>query len=385
MRSDPRQAKNMHVLLVDLGNELRGGQIQVFYLARALMRRDDIAPVVACPRGSALALLLEREGIPLLPLPGRAPFNPLVLFTVERALRRHAFRIIHTHDANAASLGWIFKTLHGDSLRLIHSRRVSYPLHSGMRLKKYLLADAVVGVSAEISAVVEQAGVPADRISTIHSGIDPSRYSPKAARNDGRVVFLSIGALTPQKGYSVLLQAMSVLKEMEDLPPWEVRIVGQGPLFNDILDEAVQLGVESRLALLGRQDGRKILPDCDVLVVPSVDGEGSSAAIKEGWVTGLPVICSSLPSNTELIRDKIDGLVAPTGNPLALAAAMARCMMEDPLRARLSARGRARVWQFTDRAMALAYAALYRRLEGQPEDGEAAPQPDENAEPDQPA
>ena len=103
MRSDPRQAKNMHVLLVDLGNELRGGQIQVFYLARALMRRDDIAPVVACPRGSALALLLEREGIPLLPLPGRAPFNPLVLFTVERALRRHAFRIIHTHDANAAT------------------------------------------------------------------------------------------------------------------------------------------------------------------------------------------------------------------------------------------------------------------------------------------
>lgn len=362
MRAGPRQAKIMHVLLVDLGHELRGGQIQVFYLARALTQQDDIEPVVACPRGSALALLLEREGIPLLPLPGRGPFNPLVFLSVERALRRHAFSIIHTHDANAASLGWFCKALHKEKVRLVHSRRVSYPLHSGMRLKKYLLADAIVGVSAEISSVVEQAGVPAEKISTIHSGIDPTRYQPQIPRNDGRIVFLSIGALTPQKGYSVLLQAMSVLKEMEDVPPWEVRIVGEGPLFTPLLEEAVSLGVESRLALLGRQDGRNILPDCDVLVAPSVDGEGSSAAIKEGWVTGLPVICSALPSNTELVRDKVDGLVAPTGNPLALAAAMARCMMEAPLRARLSRQGRARAEQFTDRVMALAYAALYRKL-----------------------
>lgn len=352
----------MHVLLVDLGRELRGGQIQVFYLARALTQQDDMEPVVACPRGSALARLLEQEDIPLLPLPGCGSFSPLVLFSVERALRRHAFSIIHTHDANAASLGWLCKTMHKEKVRLVHSRRVSYPLHDGMRLKKYLLADAIVGVSAEISSVVERAGVPAEKISTIHSGIDPTRYCPQIPRGDGRFVFLSIGALTPQKGYSVLLQAMSVLKEMEDVPPWEVRIVGEGPLFSALLDEAVSLGVESRLALLGRQDGRIILPDCDVLVVPSVDGEGSSAAIKEGWVTGLPVICSALPSNTELVRDKIDGLVTPTGNPLALAAAMTRCMMEAPLRARLTAQGHARVEQFTDRVMALAYADLYRKL-----------------------
>ena len=40
----------MRVLLLDLGLELRGGQRQVYYLARALARTPDMEPLVACPR-----------------------------------------------------------------------------------------------------------------------------------------------------------------------------------------------------------------------------------------------------------------------------------------------------------------------------------------------
>lgn len=369
----------MHVLLVDLGRELRGGQLQVYYLARALAARGDITPLVACPRSGALAALLLAEGLPVLPLSGRSPLNPAVLFSVERALRKNKTRIIHTHDATAAGLGAFFKALHGEKLLLVHSRRVSYPLRAGLRLKKYQMADAVVGVSREISDGVEKAGIAPDKVSTIHSGIDPRRYESKMERHDGRNVFLSIGAFTQQKGYSILIQAMSVLREMEDLPPWEVRIVGDGPLFSQILDEAVSLGVESHLALLGRQDGRAILPHSDVLIVPSVDGEGSSATIKEGWVTGLPVICSSLPSNTELVTDKVSGLVVPVGNPLALAAAMARCLTEPALRQRLADQGRERMRLFTDLRMAEAYVDLYRRLDaGQLNTDEASPAPNDS-------
>lgn len=61
-----------------------------------------------------------------------------------------------------------------------------------------------------------------------------------------------------------------------------------------------------------------MLPDCDALVVPSVDGEGSSGAIKEGWVTGVPVICSALASNQELVRGDENGLLAAVGDPCRL-------------------------------------------------------------------
>ena len=133
------------------------------------------------------------------------------------------------------------------------------------------------------------------------------------------------------------------------LPPWAVRIVGDGPLLDPIKEEARTLGVDALLALPGRRDSVDMLPDCDALVVPSVDGEGSSGAIKEGWVTGVPVICSALTSNQELVRGDENGLLAAVGDPVSLADAMAESRS---------------VLEFTDTRMAEQYMDLYRRLMG---------------------
>ena len=352
----------MRVLLLDLGLELRGGQRQVYYLARALARTPDMEPLVACPRAGKLAELLRDEGLPVLGLPGRSPANPLLLSWMGQRLRDFSPDIVHTHDANAATVGAFYKLLHSGTL-LIHSRRVSYPLRRGLRSWKYRIADAVVGVSREIADGMIGAGIPASRVSAIHSGIDPSRYRPREARQDGGFLFQSIGAFTPQKGYSVLVRAMAELRK-RSLPPWAVRIVGDGPLLDPIKEEARTLGVDDLLALPGRRDSVDMLPDCDALVVPSVDGEGSSGAIKEGWVTGVPVICSALASNQELVRGDENGLLAAVGDPVSLADAMARCLTDEGLRVRLAEEGSRSVLEFTDTRMAEQYMDLYRRLMG---------------------
>ena len=98
------------------------------------------------------------------------------------------------------------------------------------------------------------------------------------------------------------------------------------------------------------------------MLVPSVDGEGSSGAIKEGWVTGVPVICSDLPSNMELIQHTTNGLLVKTGDPASLAEAMLACLNEPGLRSRLVAGGRVAVANFTDQTMAQAYMKLYHQL-----------------------
>ena len=152
----------MRVLLLDLGLELRGGQRQVYYLARALARTPDMEPLVACPRTGKLAELLRDEGLPVLGLPGRSPANPLLLRWMGQRLRDFPPDIVHTHDANAATVGAFYKLLHSGTL-LIHSRRVSYPLRRGLRSWKYRIADAVVGVSREIADGMIGAGIPASR------------------------------------------------------------------------------------------------------------------------------------------------------------------------------------------------------------------------------
>lgn len=122
-------------------------------------------------------------------------------------------------------------------------------MRRGLRSWKYRIADAAVGVSREIADGMIGAGIPASRVSAIHSGIDPSRYRPHEARQDGGFLFQSIGAFTPQKGYSVLVRAMAELRK-RSLPPWAVRIVGDGPLLDPIKEEARTLGVDALLALL---------------------------------------------------------------------------------------------------------------------------------------
>ena len=255
----------MRVLLLDFGMELRGGQRQVYYLARALARSADIEPLAACPGDGKLAALLRDEGLPLLPLPGRSPANPFLYVRLDRMLDGRRVDIVHTHDANAATFGAVYKLLH-DKVRLIHSRRVSYPLRSGLRSWKYRMADAVVGVSRDIADGMIRAGIPASRVHAIHSGIDPDRYRPRAERSGGSFLFQSIGAFTPQKGYGVLVRAMAELRG-RGLPPWRVRIVGDGPLSGPIREEARSLGVDGLLELPGRRDSVDMLPDGDALVV----------------------------------------------------------------------------------------------------------------------
>lgn len=352
----------MRVLLLDLGLELRGGQRQVHYLARALERAFGIEAVTACPAEGKLADALRCAGLPVAALPVRSPANPCLYAWMGRRLGGFRPHIVHTHDANAATVGAIWKVLHGGA-KLVHSRRVSYPLRPGLRSWKYRMADAVVGVSRDIAEGLVRAGIPASRVSAVHSGIDPSRYRRREARADGPFLFQSIGAFTAQKGYSVLVRAMAELRG-RSLPPWRVRIVGDGPLLPAIRKEAASLGVEELLDLPGRRDSVEMLPFCDAVVVPSVDGEGSSGAIKEGWVTGVPVVCSDLTSNRELVREGENGLLAAAGNPASLADALERCLRDEELRRRLVEGGDRSLPEFTDQRMAEQYIALYGKLMG---------------------
>jgi glycosyltransferase involved in cell wall biosynthesis len=111
----------------------------------------------------------------------------------------------------------------------------------------------------------------------------------------------------------------------------------------------------------GWKESREELPGADILVVASVHGEGSSAAIKEAWACGLPVAASDLPSNLELVEPGVSGVAFASGDPGALAWTLARLLTHPPLRDELAEGGRTRLARFTDAAMAEAVMAGYER------------------------
>lgn len=351
------------ILLLDLGRAMRGGQRQVLYLAKTLLD-SEFDPVLACPDGPLAEAALAAE-VPVDILPPRLwrPDLWTRLWTLAGKTD-----LVHTHDAQAATAGAVLKRFF-PRLRLVHSRRVSYPLKSGLRRWKYAVADAVVGVSADITEGLLRSGLEPDRLHTVHSGIDPDTYSkavpleasPAGADGVPTFVFLAVGALTPQKGFEVLLDAAARLNK-ENLPPWRLRLVGDGELRGALLARRARLGLENRVDMPGRRESRSELPLAHALVVPSVNGEGSSGTIKEGWASSLPVIASDLASNRELVQHEISGLLSVVGSADSLAHAMRRVLEDQPLRAALIDGGDHALPVFTARRMAESTLDLYRTL-----------------------
>jgi glycosyltransferase involved in cell wall biosynthesis len=334
---------------LDLGCEFRGGQRQVLYLAVG-QDRAGRSVRVAAPAGSPILAKAVDLGLATLPLPGRRDFDVRNLAVLAGALEPSG--ILHTHDARAASLGALARLLR-PRVRLVHTRRVSYPLGRGWSRLKYRLADLVACVSREVEEVVRRAGVT--KTAVIPSAILLDRYAPRLAGNGGRLGI--IGALSPQKGHRQLFEALALMDE----PP-EVWVVGAGELEGELRALAARLGLGERIVWKGEVESPLVLPRFDVLVVPSAHGEGSSGVIKEAWAARVPVVCSDLPANLELVRDGKNGLVFANTDPAALARQMERLRRERGLGEALAAAGKADVLAYDAARMRKAYDRAYATL-----------------------
>jgi glycosyltransferase involved in cell wall biosynthesis len=147
---------------------------------------------------------------------------------------------------------------------------------------------------------------------------------------------LALGRLHPNKGFDVLVRALA------QLPRAHIVIAGDGPERARLMQLARTLGVSPRLHLPGwRQDTGRLLAAADVFVCPSRH-EPLGNVVLEAWSASRPVVAAAAQGPAELIRSGEDGLLVPTEDAGALAAAM-DAVLNDRAGARsLAGAGRAR-------------------------------------------
>ncbi len=245
--------------------------------------------------------------------------------------------------------------------KLVHSRRVSYRLKPGWSKNKYLAGDALVAVSQEICDVLIDSGIPEDKTYTFHSGIDAEMYSTDKHPHPVLTVG-AVGALSTQKGFEVLIEALAELKKDTTMPDWQCLIAGDGPLFRNSRSRQTLLDLPNPYSFSDTVTAAKSCRKSNVLTIPSVDGEGSNAVIKEGWASATPVITSDLPSNLELVTHEHDGLVFRNRDAKELATAISRIVNDPQLAQKIVKNGSETCNKFTDKAMADKYMDLYRKL-----------------------
>ena len=78
------------------------------------------------------------------------------------------------------------------------------------------------------------------------------------------------------------------------------------------------------------------MAEVDWVVMPSIWWENAPLVILEAFRHGRPVICGNIGGMAEMVRDGVDGLHAPVGDPAGLAAVMRRAVERPELWDRLA-------------------------------------------------
>ena len=187
-----------------------------------------------------------------------------------------------------------------------------------------------------------------ERVFVAEPGVD---RAPVAEGSPSGSSLLSVGAVTPLKGYDVLAAA---LRRLEDLA-WTCRGVGSTaiePFFAATLPDTVRLTGPMTRAQLDAT-----YAEADLLVLAS-RAETYGMVVTEALARGVPVVASDVGGVREALGD--GGVLLPPGDADALAAALRRWLTSPEHRATLRAAARARRDSLTgwDRTAALVAGAL---------------------------
>jgi len=349
---------NAGIVHVASGREWRGGQRQVWLLARELARLG-VDQLVLTGRDTELARRLAESRVPVRGVSWSAGLDPRVLPPLISEIRSRR-PLVHAHDAHALRLAGAGAALAGAPL--IATRRVAFPLRKPGFWGR---AARVIAISGAVRDGLIDAGVLPERITVIpdavelsppDSGVDVRRTLrlPPASR-----AAVALGALTPEKGHSTLVQAASLL--VRDLPDLHWAIVGEGPQRRSLERQIGDLGLGGRVHLLGElPDPHVVLTGADVFVLSSLS-EGLGSAILAAMAAGVPVVATAVGGVTELVA-QTRGLTVPAGDAPALAEAVRRMLSDGELRVRLIQAGRETARKFDVGGMAERVLEVYRSV-----------------------
>jgi glycosyltransferase involved in cell wall biosynthesis len=318
-----------------------------------------ITPFVLClDQVGTMGEQLAAQGVPVIAY-GRRPGVDLgVSWRMARDLRAHRIDVVHAHQYTPFFYASIAARLSGQRPFVIfteHGRHYPDVVSAKRRLVNRLVFDrladrvnAVCAFSAGSLAALD--GFSGPRIEVIPNGVDLPAYAASADRtalrtrlglDPSRRYIATIARFHPVKDHRTLVHAFAQVAKM--VLDADLLLVGDGELRAELVDQVSRLGLAARVRFMGvRRDVADILQAADVFALTSVS-EAASITLLEAMASGLPVVVTAVGGNPEIVRDQVDGFLAPRGDAAALAEAMTRLLSEPQLAARMGQAGRERV------------------------------------------
>ena len=155
----------------------------------------------------------------------------------------------------------------------------------------------------------------------------------------GIIKLLFVGTHSPQKGFTLLLKAIKMLKDkgysvsLQTLGEWI------SLSFKDEMERLLkQLEIEDNVIFHGlkfRAQKWQIFSDCQILVLPSYR-EGQPVVILEALGCGMPIVATCVGAIPDTIKDRENGFLIEPGSADSLANALGILINDPELRKKIS-------------------------------------------------
>jgi glycosyltransferase involved in cell wall biosynthesis len=286
------------------------------------------------------------------------------------------YDIVHAHLLAANVIAKPLAALCGVPVRINHDHcndKLTDPRKWAPAADKFAnrFASHVVTVSDSTREyIVDVERVPAERVTTIHNGVDLEAFRPRpdmraAAREQWKLppdafVVAGIGRLTFQKNFALFLDVAAEVLRMS--PRAFFVIAGTGEDEPALREQAARLGIAERVRFLGFVgEMAQLYPAIDMLLLTS-RYEGLPITILEAMAVGLPIVSSRLDGVQEILVDGEDAALVPPDEPLTFAARINQLIADHALAQRYAEAALAKVREhYSAGAMTRAVEEVYTR------------------------
>lgn len=250
----------------------------------------------------------------------RTPYDMKKLIKAYRKLRRtikeQKYAGLHCHTPVAGMISR-FAAL-GTDTKVIYTAH-GFHFFKGAPLKNWLLyypvekicsymTDVIITINKEDYALAQKK-LHAKKVEYIPGvGIDLGKFEKLVVDKrkkrqeleipETAIWMLNIGELIPRKNQETLIRAVANIENVY------LTIAGRGTLMEALQEQITELGVDEKIKLLGfRRDIVELCKACDIFAFPSFH-EGLPVSVMEAMAAGLPVVCSRIRGNTDLVDEE---------------------------------------------------------------------------------
>lgn len=350
--------------------DVGGAQTLTISLIKALRELDAEIQiqilVLEKPHGSYLEEQCRQEGIDVVYLGKEKGLHLGVIPKITKAIRAFAPDVIHMHKSRMHY--FLLPILLSGVERRIYTVHCLAEQDTKNRWLQKLMSFAFhrchvqpVAISDICrDSVAKLYHLEPDSVPCIYNGIDIDRFRNPEERlqpGRGKIRFVSVGRLSPQKNYPLLL---SIAVQVHNLwPETEFNILGEGELRGKLEEQVTALNAEDYFHLLGNvSDVPSHLWDADTFLMTS-DYEGLPMTVLEAMAAGLPIISTKAGGIADVVVDGQNGFLVECGDGAGLVDAADKLCRSPELCRKYSAASIELSRQYSMERMAQQYLSLY--------------------------